>query len=695
VKRVRGTHFWIAACSAAIVALVAVGDLGRSSPGELSAVHARLEELAGRNDCSACHGGFLSDMSDSCLECHADIQAHIEEQRGLHGLLVEGVQQCGLCHGEHHGAGSPLVNRQSFALAGVSRLEEFDHGRIGFPMDGAHLALDCAECHTSAHKAVLREDEWRWVGLDQDCASCHEDVHEGRFVLACASCHGQETWDGLNSLGHEEHLPLLGGHGGLSCLECHAGESGHGLELLGGRGRKPPARACQDCHPSPHAPGFVGGLAASLALEPEAACVTCHAAEHESFRDERLALTPEQHAFSGFPLEPPHAAPACADCHPVQDGSGLALDFPARYPGRGAAQCSRCHEDVHGGQFDQGPFAGQECTACHAREAFLPHAFTVETHALAALPLEGAHVESACYACHEDPTEVAPRLFRGTPTDCDACHADAHDGFFRPFAAGLAAVEHGECARCHDAASFSAVPEQRFDHGRWTGFPVDGAHAQERCEVCHPRAEQPDPDGRTFGRISEHFGAFTGCVTCHADPHVGWFDGPGHPSEFEGRTGCERCHATSSFRSFPRGFDHGFWTGFTLAGAHSTAGCSACHAPLLRPDELGRTWTPARGSACSDCHGDPHAGQFRDAEGTDCARCHTDDLPSFSSFDHERDARFPLGEAHGDLACETCHPSTTQRGLAVVRYRPLPSECVDCHGAQEEVLLRRTPRRRP
>jgi hypothetical protein len=224
---------------------------------------------------------------------------------------------------------------------------------------------------------------------------------------------------------------------------------------------------------------------------------------------------------------------------------------------------------------------------------------------------------------------------------------------------------------------------------------VLGAHAQSACTVCHvPRAER-DAAGRLFGRVEENFGAFEGCATCHEDPHGGRFDVARLPADVEGRTDCARCHGESSFRSLARDFEHGFWTGFALAGAHAEARCSACHAPLPGPGAEGRTLAFAAGPDCADCHEDPHAGQFADEFGrSDCRRCHDSRPADLLSFDHERDARFALGDAHRALACDACHPRVVQEDLAFVRYRPLGTECADCHGDNAEVLLRRQPRRR-
>ena len=48
-------------------------------------------------------------------------------------------------------------------------------------------------------------------------------------------------------------------------------------------------------------------------------------------------------------------------------------------------QCSACHADVHEGQFKTGPFAGQECTACHDPLRFEPAAVEAR-HRFAYLP---------------------------------------------------------------------------------------------------------------------------------------------------------------------------------------------------------------------------------------------------------------------------------------------------------------------
>ena len=682
---------WIAFFSIVAVSFVAVVDMESKSPGPLTSVHGREDDLSAASNCSSCHGGWFTSMTDACLECHERIEAQIDAGEGLHGRIDGALaQRCAHCHSEHHGETFSIVNRASFARAGVRDPREFDHRLVGWLMDGRHLELDCAKCHVNADAPVLPKGGLRYGGLDSNCASCHEDVHEGQLsAVSCASCHGQLGWNKLHSEGHAEHLALVGGHGDVDCRSCHAEGTQHSLEAMGGATKQGAARTCAECHSSPHAREFSQGAAGLAGFDEQRGCVACHEAEHTTFRQPGLAVTPEQHALTGYPLVAPHAEAACADCHdPAFE------EFEARYPGRGAEQCSACHADVHGGQFATGTFAGSECTACHDRLSFEPHAFTIEKHARTALALEGRHLEAKCEDCHARASEAEPRMFHGTGSKCSDCHADAHAGFFDQRASVLPEVKNGDCARCHDAGAFDHVPEARFDHGRWTGFAVDGAHAQAECAVCHAPRVQPDENKRTFGRVEERFGAMRGCVTCHADVHEGRFDAPEMPREVAGRADCARCHVSTSFRAVASDFDHGRWTGYPLLGDHASTSCSGCHAPYARPDAIGRTWGPARGTACSDCHIDVHEGQFAVGGRTDCARCHTSSVESFSRFDHDRDSRFPLGEQHAKLDCGKCHePYTLPNGDEVVRYKPLPTECANCHGVSEDVLLRRARRR--
>jgi hypothetical protein len=684
----RWVKLGLAFCSIAAVSMLAVIDLERKSPGELTRVHGREEELAGKANCSACHGGWFTSMTDRAWSVTPRSRAQIEAREGLHGSLGKArARDCSTCHSEHHGAGFAIVNRQSFALAGSTDPLKFDHRLVGFEMDGAHLELECARCHAHSDDVVLGRGARRFIGPDQECSTCHEDVHQGRMVVSCASCHGQTTWDGLHSLGHERQLPLVGGHGDVACRTCHVEGSTHSLEALGAGATKTPARTCVDCHESPHALAFVAESARQAGRPTTTVCVTCHAAEHRSFRDEHLVLTPEQHAASGFTLDAPHDQVQCARCHAPEPA-----EFEARYPGRGADQCSACHADPHGGQFQVGPFAGGDCIACHDRLHFAPHAFTAELHQRAALPLSGKHAETECNECHKVAAEGEPRLFHGTPNTCERCHQDAHEGFFDAAFATLAPPKQGACAQCHDATSFAAVPAASFDHGRWTGFAVLGAHAQSGCESCHVPAGEPDERGRTFGRVSAHFGPFRGCVTCHQDPHGGQFDGDLLPRELEGRADCAALPRRGLVPLLP-------------ARLRSRPVDRLRAARRARPGRLRavpRATAPAR-RARPDLGTGARRGLRRlppRAARRAVRSAGPDRLPALP---HRRGAELPRVRPRPRLAlpAQRGAPARRVRRLSRARARgrrrdralhALGTQCMDCHGVHEEVLLRQPTR---
>jgi hypothetical protein len=356
----------------------------------------------------------------------------------------------------------------------------------------------------------------------------------------------------MDGLDHDHVCPLVGSHLEASCKACHRDGSAHAVDVLAERraaAAPAAARDCLACHVSPHRDAFVQGVVERLAAAPAGAlgparagtsCNACHSAAHASFAGRSPDMQDAWHAASGFALDEPHAGLRCESCHaglgrraPMQatfadDGPRPAPDadaFRADFPGRSPDDCLACHADVHRGQFEEGPFAGQGCLACHVREAFMPVDFDDAHHARTSFPLTGAHLAVGCNACHLRPGESrlgtprtavaappeAPREFAGTPGDCAACHADAHAG-------GLAGPGQpdevdGEigCARCHSTSAWDDVPVERFDHALWTGFALDGAHARAACVACHVPGPAAAGEERRFGRA-----AGRNCSDCHA-----------------------------------------------------------------------------------------------------------------------------------------------------------------------------------
>lgn len=590
----------LGAVSALGVALVVIRDSQRSTPGDLSAVHQRVEGLDSRQGCVQCHGEGEVQMLDACLECHEDVGANIKDGEGLHGSLDTNLAvQCAVCHSEHHGEDFPMVNKRSFFLAGVPDAAAFDHGAIGFEMGGTHLDLLCVDCHADASHPILPEGTQRYMGLDKSCASCHEDAHDGLMAKGCADCHTQESFADLSQFVHHERFPLIGSHAGLRCADCHADGTSTSIEAEGGASGPERWRECADCHESPHAESFIAGIALAEELSPGGSCVTCHALEHELFSSELADVTREQHALTGFPLEAPHDEVSCADCH----GESIqgAQDFAARYPGRQPLDCQDCHGDAHEGFFveraiDLNLPTRPRCAECHLPTTFseLPPQGFAHGH-WTEFTLAGAHEQSECTQCHplSEQADENGRRFGwvsdhfGALRGCATCHSDPHEGQFD--VEGLPANIDGRfgCARCHNETSFRSFPNG-FDHTLWTGFALDGAHAEQNCSTCHP-PHRPDAVGRTWARANG-----TNCADCHSDSHGGQFDE-------NGATECRRCHEdTSDFHNID--FNHNIDSSFPLDETHRDLNCNQCH----RPVDFGETqivrYKPM-GRECIDCHG--------------------------------------------------------------------------------------------
>ena len=257
-------------------------------------------------------------------------------------------------------------------------------------------------------------------------------------------------------------------------------------------------------------------------------------------------------------------------------------------------------------------------------------------------PLSAPHakLEGNCNQCH------APFSKETQNSLCLTCHKDidadikAKSGFHGR-SATVAGVECKSCHTDHKGRSFDIVGLNResFDHNA-TDFPLTGAHGKANCTQCHAA-------GTKFREASKD------CVACHESDDV-------HKGSMGAN--CAQCHTTASWSVSD--FDHSK-TRFPLVGKHATVDCAACH-----PNRAYKG-TP---TDCAACHvvDDAHGGRF----GTKCESCHTPAAWKSVTFDHARDAKFPLRGAHAGLACNTCHVSPKANAK-------LPTTCAECHAIQD------------
>jgi len=187
--------------------------------------------------------------------------------------------------------------------------------------------------------------------------------------------------------------------------------------------------------------------------------------------------------------------------------------------------------------------------------------------------------------------------------------------------------------------------------------------------------------------------AETLCLACHQPLAAQMTAGRGYHATLD--ESCGSCHKEHGGRDLDivrfdsLTFEHESQAGFALTGAHSEATCRDCHTPPLittpavrlfkrEHGTLDKTYLGV-GTECRSCHllEDPHDRQF---EGQVCSDCH--DETSWTpapGFDHE-DTNYPLTGLHGQVACESCHSSSTTPGGTSVRYAPLSfGACTSCH----------------
>jgi hypothetical protein len=259
-------------------------------------------------------------------------------------------------------------------------------------------------------------------------------------------------------------------------------------------------------------------------------------------------------------------------------------------------------------------------------------------HGRTAFPLAGAHLKTACAACHKNPT------YRGvTFASCNDCHADPHANRF-PQA----------CSSCHTPEAWRTA---RIDHAK-TRFPLRGRHATAECRSCHVQ-----PATRVKPKSDS-------CATCHADPHRGTF-----------KQDCGACHTETTFRKGT--FDHAR-TKFPLVDRHAAIACEACHKRAAATGLKRAAATPGvdfRGlkTACESCHRDVHRAEL----GADCERCHSARTFKVTRFTHTRHRPFFQG-THAAVRCEQCHappggPAKKAGGGVRVGFTTTSTACVSCH----------------
>jgi hypothetical protein len=290
------------------------GDLKGISENECVQCHQDVHEGKFGNDCVQCHNeesfysvkldeNFNHDLTDyplvglhqsvDCKSCHED-------------SFINSIDfgQCKNCHDDYHnGEFSSMTDWDCVDCHSIE--EKFSYTSYGFeqheesefPLEGAHLATPCFECHVS-------EDHWSFRNVGNECVNCHEDIHKD-FISEkyypnqdCTKCHDTESWASVNFDHSLTDWELAGKHVNVNCSDCHMQENI--ADIKDNQVFKNLNQDCISCHDNPHGDQFEE--------DGKTDCRTCHNSEHwfpDNFDHDR----------SAFPLEGKHKEVECGACH--------------------------------------------------------------------------------------------------------------------------------------------------------------------------------------------------------------------------------------------------------------------------------------------------------------------------------------------------------------------------------------------
>ena len=614
------------------------------------------------SECSECHTTPGNYAIYTCITCHANPETD-EAHTGVNGYVYNSAA-CLACHP----TGESDVN--------------FDHNTTDFPLTGAHVMVNCLECHASGY-----------AGTPTACEACHTNdfnqaINPNHVALGlptdCASCHTTTPgWEPASFDIHNQYYALNGAHALIStqCITCHNGDYTNTPNTCAGchqqdynQTTNPPHISLQfslDCaschgetawepstfdHDNQHFPIYSGSHEGEWSQCSEChttpgnysvfTCITCHANPE----------TDEEHVgVNGYSYN----SSACLACHPTGDGQGGFNHDATNFPLTGAhvtVNCLECHangyagtptacEACHSDDFNQSINPNHvalgipmDCASCHSTTpGWEPASFDIHNQYYA---LNGAHaaIATQCITCHNGD-------YNNTPNTCAGCHQPDYNQTTNPSHTSLQLPV--DCASCHNETDWS--PAMMPNHNDF--YVLQGAHAAiaTQCASCHNGDYNNTPNT---------------CAGCHMDDYNQTTD-PSHVAAGFG-TDCASCHNEIAWE--PATFDHDVQYFPIYSGEHqgTWSQCSECH---TNPNDFS-VFT------CITCHTNPetdnaHQGITGYAYNSSlCLACHpTGDAQG--AFNHDN-TNFPLTGAHTMVNCLDCHANG---------YAGTPTDCNACHNA--------------
>jgi len=643
--------------------------------------------------CSDCHQNPSNFAIFTCTTtCHPQNSTN-QEHNNIAGYAYNS-DACLACHPTGSGGGS------------------FNHNTSNFPLTGAHLTLDCIDCHANGY-----------AGTPTDCLACHsanfnQTTNPNHNSLGlptdCATCHTTNPgWKPATFAIHNQFYPLTGGHATVAgdCFGCHQGNYNNTPNVCSGchinnynQTTNPNHTAlsiptdCASCHTTNpdwkpatfaiHNQYYIlQGAHASIAND----CFTCHNGNYNNTPNTCFGChsanynqtTNPNHASAQFPTdcETCHTQTAwqpstfnhdgqyfpiysgshngkwdvCSDCH--QNPTNFAV-FTCTTNCHSQNSTNQEHSDVTGYVYNS-----DACYACHPTG----NGGGSFNHNTSNFPLTGAHLTLDCIDCHANG-------YAGTPTECVACHSANFNQTTNPNHNSLGLPT--ECATCH-TTNPGWKPATFGIHNQF--YPLTGGHATvaSDCFGCHQGNYNNTPNV---------------CSGCHIN-NYNQTTNPNHTA-LSIPTDCASCHTTNPDWKPATFAIHNQY--YVLQGAHASIAndCFTCHNGNYNN-------TP---NTCFGCHSanynqttNPNhaSAQFP----TDCETCHSQSAWQPSTFNHDQQY-FPIysGEHHGKWdACSDCHPnpadfsvftcttnchpqnSTNQEHNGVSGYQYNSIACLQCH----------------
>ena len=353
--------------------------------------------------CSDCHTIATNYQIFECINCHEHNQIDMDDKhQGISGYIYQS-QACYDCHPDGTSQGA------------------FNHSQTNFELTGAHLGLDCSDCHQSGYS-----------GTSSLCYDCHNSNYNATtnpdhqslaLASTCGDCHTtQPGWKPAQFPIHSNYYPLLGAHGAISgdCASCHNGNyNTTPSECIGCHSNNynnttnpdhqalSLATTCEDCHtlqagwaPAqfPIHSNYFALVGAHAVISND--CAACHNGNYNSISDQcydchqnaYTASTNPPHASAGFPTD-------CETCHTAFAWVPSTFDHDGQYfpiySGHHNNEwdlCSDCH-------VNSSNYAIFECILCHEhnQQSMNEEHSGVQNY---------VYLSIACYQCHPNGNSI-------------------------------------------------------------------------------------------------------------------------------------------------------------------------------------------------------------------------------------------------------------------------------------------------